>query len=73
MDRLEAPKFSLVFVFYSSLMLLCMQDLVIPPLVLFSMLLITTRLHFFFHFYLDNAFSCFALEKIVFSTLIFLV
>jgi hypothetical protein len=42
-DRLEAPKFSLVFVFCSSLMLLCMQDLVIPPLVLFSMLLITTQ------------------------------
>jgi hypothetical protein len=42
-DWLEAPKFSLVFVFCSSFMLLCMQDLVIPPLVLFSMLLITTQ------------------------------
>jgi len=40
---LKLLSFSLVFVFCSSLMLLCMQDLVIPPLVLFSMLLITTQ------------------------------
>jgi hypothetical protein len=73
-DWLEARKFSHVFVFCSSLMLLCMQDLVIPPLVLFSMLLITTQGYIlFFTSTLTMDLVVLHLRKLCFQLFFFLV